>query len=355
MNTADRAEALALAAAHFPELSPPTARDMLEYVRLELGHEKILDGFQLYGGHQSRVVVPGTILHILSGNTPHAAFQTILRGLLLGSHNLVKFPAGGIGKMESFSELLPSALASKLECSRRLEEGWLRRAEALVVFGSDATVAEFRAKCPPKIPFQAHGHRVSLSVVLEDPTLESCTLAARDVSLFEQMGCLSPQVIFVGDDALGYAGALAREMERFALANPAPALPLAVQAEITHARADWEFRASGDCGVKVWKGEGWTVVLEKGADFPVSPLHRFIFVKPLPGDFPACLARFSDHLGGLGVWPGTSVNAMRFSGAGFSRICSVGRMQDTPLTWHSDSQQNLASLVRWVDFEPGLC
>lgn len=353
MNTADRAEALARAAAHFPELSPPTARDMLECVRLELGHEEILDGFQMYGGHLSRVIAPRAILHILSGNTPHAAFQTILRGLLLGSHNLVKFPSGGLGKMEGFSDLLPAALASKLECSRQLGEDWLRRAEAWVVFGSDATVAEFRAKCPPQIPFQAHGHRISLEIVLDDPGFESCALAARDVSLFEQQGCLSPQVVFVGGDAYRYAAALAREMERFA--NPAPPLPLAVQAEIAHARADWEFRASGDPGVKVWKGAAWTVVLEQSDEFPVSPLHRFVFVKPLPADLPLRLARFSNHLGGLGIWPATPANAMRFAETGFSRICAVGRMQDTPLTWHADSRQNLASLVRWVDFEPRIC
>jgi len=352
MNTADRAESLARAAAHFPELSPPTARDMIESVRLELGHEEILDGFQMYGGHLSMAVAPRTILHILSGNTPHAAFQTMLRGLLLGSHNLVKFPSGGLGKMEGFPGLLPAGLSSRLECSRQLGEDWPRRAEAWVVFGSDVTVAEFRAKCPPQIPFQAHGHRVSVGVVSDDPGLESCALAARDVSLFEQQGCLSPQVIFVGGDAFRYAEALAREMERFAAASPAPPLPLAVEAEIAHARADWDFRASGDRGVRVWKGTGWTVVFEKSEEFPDSPLHRFVFVKPLSENLPSCLARFANHLGGLGVWPGTPANAMRFAGAGFSRICLIGRMQDTPFTWHSDSRQNLASLVRWVDFEP---
>lgn len=354
MNTADRAAALAVAAAQFPELSPPTARDMIECVRLELGHEEILDGFQFYGGHLSRALAPRTILHILSGNTPHAAFQTILRGLLLGSRNLVKFPSCGLGRIEGFADLLPPELSAKLECSRRLDEDWLERAEAWVVFGSDATVEEFRAKCPPRIPFQAHGHRASMAVVLEDPELRSCAAAARDVSLFEQQGCLSPQVIFVEGDASRYAAALAKEMERYESANPAPVLPLAAQAEIAHARADWEFRASGDSGIKVWKGAGWTVVLENGADFPVSPLNRFVFVKPLPDDLTPVVGKFSGHLGGLGIWPGTPDNALRFSGAGFSRISQIGRMQETPFTWHSDCRQNLASLVRWVDFEPGV-
>lgn len=355
MNTAERAEALARAAAHFPELAPPSARDMLGCLRLELGHGEMLDGPRPYGGHLSLALAPRAILHVLSGNTPHAALQTMLRGLLLGSHNLVKFPSGGLGKMEGFASLLPGALAAKLECSRRIEDGWLDRAEAWVVFGGDSTVAEFRAKCPPHVRFQGHGHKVSLAVILEDPGFESCPLVARDVSLFEQQGCLSPQVVFVAGDARRYGEALAIEMERFARESPPPPLPVAAQAEIAHGRADWEFRASGDPGIRVWKGDGWTVVFESGGELPVSPAHRFVFVKPLPEDLPASLSGISGNLGGLGIWPSGAADAARFSAAGFSRICPVGRMQDTPFTWHADSRQNIAPLVRWVDFGPGIC
>jgi len=354
MKTRDRAEALARAAAHFPELCPPTVEDLIEGVRLELGHEEMLDGFRAYGGHLAMAVAPRTILHVLSGNTPHAAFQSMLRGLLLGAHNLVKFPSSGLGRLEHFADLLPPALAARLECSRQLREDWPGRAEAWVVFGSDATIGEFRALCPPGRPFQVHGHRISLGIVLADPGLESCALAARDVSLFEQQGCLSPQVFYVEGDAERYAEILAREMERYALVHPAPDLPTAVLAETANARAEWEFRASGDRAVRVWKGTGWTVVLEGSPDLPVSPLNRFVFVKPLTAGLEEALAKGGRHLGALGLWPCTPENAMRFSRAGFSRICPVGRMQETPFTWHADSAQNLASLVRWVDFHPGL-
>ncbi|MFZ4774752.1 MAG: acyl-CoA reductase [Terrimicrobiaceae bacterium] len=354
MNTAGRAEALALAAAHFPELYPPTARDLVECVRLELGHEEILDGFQPYGGHLSMAVAPRTILHILSGNTPHAAFQTLLRGLLLGSHNLVKFPSCGLGEMERFAEWLPPGLASKMECSRQLTENWVDRADAWVVFGNDETVAELRKKCPVEVPFQPHGHRISLGLVLDDHEGRSCAGAARDICLFEQQGCLSSQVIFVEGDALRYGEALTHEMAKYEAAHPVPSLTLESRAGIANARAEWEFRASVDPSVKVWKsaGEpGWTMVLDGSAEFPVSPGNRFIFIKPLTVFFDEWIARHSRHLGGLGIWPCTPGNALRFSSAGFSRICAIGRMQEAPFTWHGDSKQNLASLVRWVDFE----
>lgn len=352
MKTAERAEGLARAASHFPELHPPTARDLLECVRLELGHEEILDGFQLYGSHLSMAIAPEVILHILSGNTPHAPLQTLLRGLLLGSHNLVKLPACGLGAFERFFDWLPAPLAAKIETSRQLEGEWIPRANAWVVFGNDDTVAALRGQCPPGIPFQSHGHKLSLGVVLDDPELKSCPLAARDVSLFDQMGCLSPHVIYVRGDVGKYAAGLAQEMEKFQISHPAAPLSTAAMAEVAHCRADWEFRAVVAAGIKLWKGEGWTVVLEDSEEFPVSPLHRFVFVKPLPPGFPDCLGKIAAHFGGLGLWPATPGNAMRFAGAGFSRICAMGRMQETPMTWHADSRQNLASLVRWVDFHP---
>jgi len=141
-------------------------------------------------------------------------------------------------------------------------------------------------------------------------------------------------------------------MEKFQVSHPAAPLSTAAMAEVAHCRADWEFRAVVAAGIKLWKGEGWTVVLEDSEEFPVSPLHRFVFVKPLPPGFPDCLGKIAAHFGGLGLWPATPGNAMRFAGAGFSRICAMGRMQETPMTWHADSRQNLASLVRWVDFHP---
>src|SRR5471030_2978187 len=96
MNTAERASALSLAAAHFPILGPCECEELLELIRLELGHGEILDGFRPYGSHFSKAAPRSPILHIVSGNTPHAALQTLLRGLLLGAHNFIKLPSAGL-------------------------------------------------------------------------------------------------------------------------------------------------------------------------------------------------------------------------------------------------------------------
>ena len=67
--------------------------ELLEWLRLELGHPEALDGWADHGGMKARAVACSPVLHLVSGNTPHAAFQSVFLGLLVGCHNRVKLPA----------------------------------------------------------------------------------------------------------------------------------------------------------------------------------------------------------------------------------------------------------------------
>ena len=97
MNTAERATAIAKAAEPFCALlGPTTADDLLAWLRAELGSSEALDCWIDHGRAKTKAVAPGTILHVVSGNTPHAALQSLIGGLLLGSRNLVKLPRGGL-------------------------------------------------------------------------------------------------------------------------------------------------------------------------------------------------------------------------------------------------------------------
>ena len=359
-STRERAAALALAAAKFPLLGEMRADELLDVVRLELGHAEILDGFRPYGGHLARALPPRRLLHIVSGNTPHAALQSLIRGLLLGSHNRVKLPTGGLPEVVAFCAALPPALAERVEISATLPDPWLREADAVVVFGSDETIAHFRARVPVGVPFQAHGHRVSVGVVFDDPGCESVADAARDISLYDQQGCLSPHDIYVretdGLAARTYAARLAEAMEAFNRQTPRTPLGISGNAAIADLRASYAFRSANDPRVQLWTSAGstdWTVIYEEDAWFATSPLNRVVFVKPLPADLAAALAPVSGWLGAIGIWPATAENADRVALLGASRICPLGRMQFPPATWHAEGLPNLGSLVRWVDFESG--
>ena len=354
MTAEDRATHLAAAAAQFPWLGPTTATDLLALLNAELGDPQVLETFRWHGAHLSRAVAPPVILHIISGNTPAAGLQSLIRGLLLGSHNLCKLPSIGLPELLQFRDALPPSLAAGVEISSHLPAEWIERADAVVVFGNDDTLRQFRSLARPEQTFVAHGHKFSLGVIFHDPKFASVRSAARDASLFDQLGCLSPHVFYVADDPFGYAVKLADEMERFDAQQPRRALSIAEANEIRARRAELTFRAANDKSLALLQSSGstaWTVVFDANPDFPRSPLNRFIFVKPLPADLATELAPVRRHLGAIGLWPATIENARRLATLGANRLCPIGRMQLPPWTWHQDGQPALTPLVRWVDFE----
>jgi hypothetical protein len=354
MNTRERAIHLAAAAGRFPFLGAVTAADLLTLVRAELGHAEALDDFQPYGAHLAQAMPPACILHVISSNTPAAGLQSLIRGLLLGSHNFCKVPGTGLPEIAEFRTALPATLAARVEIAAELPETWLAQAEAVIVFGRDETIRHFQARMRPGQIFIAHGHKLSLGVIFEDAEFVSVTGAARDVSLFDQQGCLSPQVFFVRDTARTYAQKLAEAMNCFNTAQPRSPVSLSESNAIRVRREEIRFRAANGEPFTLWESADstdWTVVFDATPEFPGSPLNRFVFVKPLPDDFAALLAEVRPHLSACGYWPATLANARILASLGPSRLCPVGQMQVPPFTWHQDGQQVLAPLVRWIDAE----
>jgi hypothetical protein len=354
MTTAERLEIVGHAAGHFPFLGKSTSVELQEMLRNELGHAEALDRFVPRGGGLARAVPPNEILHIVAGNTPAAALQSLVRGLVLGSHNRLKLPSDGLPAVEAFRNLLPKETSGLVELSTYLSPDWLTSAEAIVVFGSDKTIEDFQRRVRPDQVFVAHGHRISFGVVFGDPTYLSIDAAARDASAFDQLGCLSPQVYYVEGDAREYAERLAGAMASYAIFNPRGAVSLGVANAIRALREETRFRSSANEACRVWQSDEsteWTVIYDEAPGFPASPLHRTIFVKPLPRDLDKELQAVRKHLSCVGIFPAISENAEKLVPCGVSRICPIGSMQTPPWTWPQDGEQTLAPLVKWISFE----
>ena len=358
MTTSEIAEAIAKAARPFPFLGEITVAALRALVRSELGDEKILDEFRPRGDNMAKAVPPAVILHVISGNTPHAGLQSLIRGLLLHSLNLCKVPRGGLPQLNAFSEELPQPLGQSIEIAESLSEEWLSRADVVVAFGSDETIEDLRSRIRPDQIFLPHGHRVSFGVIFDDPHLESPTAAASDASLYDQQGCLSPHLFYVREtsslSARRYAGALALAMESFEKDHPRRALSTAESSRVTACRETSRFLQANGAGVELWESAGstaWTVIYEDDPAFRVSPLNRVVYVKPLPIPLKPALDSVRSHLSTVGIWPCKLQLARELEDLGVSRICPIGRMQFPPLEWHPDGIQPLASMVSWLDYE----
>lgn len=359
MQTREIATHLAEAASCFPWLGPVTVEGLMGLIRTELGHEEAFDRFLPYGSHHARALGPCMILHVISGNTPHAGLQSLIRGLLIGAYNWCKIPSSGLPEIAAFREALPLELARRITIATELPGDWLDQADAVIVFGRDETVEHFRKKVRADQRFLPHAHRLSFGVVFDDPDFSSVADAAKSASLYNQQGCLSPHLYYVDPKiAREYAQRLAAAMGEFEKNDPRGPVSLPEQSDIVALRRDFAFRASlspdGEDAPALWESAdstAWTVLYDPEPQFMASCLNRVVYVKPLPADLPKAVLRVYKHLSTIGIHPATPENAAKVVLTGASRICPIGKMQFPPVTWHHDAQPVLLPLVHWVDYE----
>jgi hypothetical protein len=338
--------------------------ELLRLVREQLGHVDALDRWIVRGGRRVKAMKPRIIYHICAGNLAISAITSLAHGLILDSGNIVKLPSirDGDGatarEISAFIQGLPAALRRRASTHSYLNEVTLSGSNVIIAFGSDATMASIREKLRVDQKFIAHGHAVSL-LWLSAPgklTPKQARACAVDVLTYDQLGCLSPQAIYVPPrtniEALGEKLAQTLETEWQATANK-PLRPLGVAARIAEAR-DVAFAR----GHRVWlppsRHLGWTLLFDPNPEFSPSPLHgvipiRMVAESKLSAALKPVWGRISTvgrvgRLSSRAEW--TFLNL-----GGVSRFCPAGRMQFPPLTWHHDGRQTLAELVTWVDAE----
>jgi len=350
MTTRQRIDLLARA---YPRLFPRA--ELLRLVRGQLGHVDALDRWAARDAQRVRARAPKSIYHICAGNLAVSAVTSLAHGLVLGAHNIVKLPGDrddGSTRNEivSFIRGLPAPLRKLVETHRALDEKALRRVDAVIAFGSDATMASIREKLRFDQKFIAHGHAVSLLWLNDPKKIRACAI---DVLTYDQLGCLSPQAIYVPPEtnveALGEKLAQALETEWQALVQK-PARPLSVTARIAEAR-DVAFAR----GHRVWMPQhlGWTLIFDPDPAFTPSPLHGVIVLRRCAeAKLKNALAVVTGRISTVGVAGRLSSRLENdFLSLGVSRFCPAGRMQFPPLTWHHDGRQTLAELVTWIDVE----
>jgi hypothetical protein len=341
---------------------------------VELGHEQALERFCIHHSNArtataasqftqfSKAVPPSSILHIVGGQDPHAAIHSVMRGLLLGAHNLVKTPEEGLTELTAFRKALDPLLANEIEIASALPKHWLTESDAVIVHGDDDLIRHYRGLTRSDQIFLGRGRKLSLVVIFEDSLYESPMLVARDVSLHDQLATFSPHVVYVAEighlDPRSYAKRLATAMDEFNRRIPRRPLDPNASAHIANLRTSYRFKASENPKeTALWESEGstdWTVIFETDPLFSTSCLNRLIFVKPLPSSLAVALSAVRTRVGAVGIYPAEIQHAQTLARHEFPRICPVGKMHTPPATWHHDGGLNLAPLVRWMDFEqPG--
>jgi Acyl-CoA reductase (LuxC) len=349
----------------------------------EFGDAKRLDKFVATSAEEksnraAMAIGPELLVNIAAGNIPNPTLTSIILGLLTRSAQFVKCASGSSFLPRMFAHSIYDAdpkLGACLEVaewrggSAGLEGALFAEADCVTATGSDQTLAAIRAQLSIKTRFLGYGHRVSFGFVAAEVLHGSrakkiVAAAADDVVAWNQLGCLSPHVIYVeagGEVSPGkFAELLADELERREQTEPRGELAAEHAAVIASRRGIYEVRAAHSPETtRHWcskNSTAWTVVFEADTRFQMSCLNRFIYVKAV-SDLTAAL-QGADEIRGkvstVGVAaPEEKTNeiATQLARWGATRVCPLGQMQNPPLTWRHDGRPALGDLARWTDLE----
>jgi hypothetical protein len=354
-------------------LAPYTGAALHALVRQELGGSDRLDATR--GLHASGFATAATVL---AGAIPLPTFVAIIAPLALRTPVLVKpslhDPVSAALFARSLVERDP-LLGACVEIATFHRDdveslAALCEAECVVATGSDDAVAAVAhsfasaaasAGASPR-RFTAYGHRSSLAMLGPDVT-HGATLAnaaaalARDVALWDQLGCLSPLEVHVvsaeRNAAPRVAEALAEALAEAELRWPRGRIEASASAAIARERAEAEMR---DAAVFASRGTEWSVISEANAERRDAPLHRFVRVQPSTS-IDACLAALQPQRAQLaavalaGFGSATAELGAALAELGASRICAPGTLQSPPLRWPRDNMRVLLPFTRYCEVE----
>lgn len=368
-----------------------TADPLRRTVERELDDPRMLDG--LTDGVMA--VGPRLCVQIVSGSVPGVSVHALLRSLLVKAPTLLKPGRGDALLPRLFARGLgeeDAALADALEVvywpggATELERMAVRAAEVVVAYGSDDTVAQLRALTPASTRFVGYHHRVGVGIVGREALVRegygpagsavetAAADVARSVALFEQRGCVCPQLVYVEEGGeIGPSDFAAILAEAFsALEEELPGPPVSMEeagarqqlrgtAELQAASGAVELHHGGQRGHEGERDHGgadgaWTVILEREPVAGPGGGARTVRLRPIADatDLAEALEPLGPHLqsvgyAGLGDRLDEVTEAAGRTGA--SRVAPFGALSFPPPWWLHDGQGPLRTLLRWVELE----
>ncbi len=295
---------------------------------------------------------------IVAGNVAGAGIHEVAIALIAGAGLVVKTATAEPIFFEAFVRTLAEIDSTVASCAAVLNWGrsrtdlsaeMLASCDRVLAYGDDSTIASLHAN--DKV--LGFGSRVSAAVVAPSALAFSridtvAELLARDVVMFEQLGCLSPHQIFVVSHAPGaareFSAALAHAIEALSESMPPATLALRDACEIRSVRERARWRRIAGEPIESFEGPGleWTVVcdsrLADDLPFAVSPGFRTVTVTAAC-DFDevrrgvAAASRWIEAVAVAGDEAETVALTAMLRQVGVPYICAPGETQSPPLDW----------------------
>jgi len=327
-----------------------------------------------HGDRSVTAIGPRLCVQIVSGSVPGVSVNALIRSLLVKSPTLLKPGLGDLLLPKLFIRALREIDADLADAvavvywpggTKAVEEAALSETDVAVLYGSDDTVATLRAMAPATTRVVAYHHRFSICVVgreaLGADVERSVQQIARAVAMFDQRGCVSPNLVLVEGGAAccaeDFSALLADALADLEATIPSAALSNESAAALQQVRGTAEMHAATGGG-RVWHGgkaAPWTVIYEAEPSPGPSTSNRGVRVRAIADlrELTATLESWGPHLqtiGVAGLGERASVTALELSRIGATRLVPIEHMSFPPPWWLHDGRGVLRELVRWSEF-----
>ncbi|MFF7984235.1 acyl-CoA reductase [Streptomyces sp. NPDC007901] len=340
----------------------------------ELGGTEVLDGWREVRLPEGRIAAtrafPPRLVHIIAGNAPGVAAQTVVRGALTKAVNLLKLPSNDLFTATAILRTM-AAVAPGHPVVRSFSAVYWRGGDEsvesvlfrpqffdkLVAWGGEATIRGALKYVGPGFELVSFDPKTSISLIGREAFASAETLAqaadagAADATFFNQQACVASRFQFVEgteEEADRYAALLCERLgvaREFSSAE-GPRVPAGLREEIDVLRfLAPEYRVWGG-----YDGHGLVVRSPEPVDF--HPDGKIVNVVPV-----AALSDAVAHAGvatqTVGVYPGSRKADLRdaLACAGVQRVVSLGGAGGMPPGLSHDGFHPLRRLMRWVNDE----
>jgi hypothetical protein len=349
-------------------------RDVMAFqVEQELGGADVIDGWRAVSttsGRQACIrAFPTRLVHIIAGNAPGVAAQSVIRGALTKCVNLFKLPSNDLYSASAILRAL-STVAKGHPVARSFSAAYWRGGDVsvegklfrpqffdkIVAWGGESTIRGALKYVGPGFELVAFDPKTSISLIgetafaSEEALDEVTTLAACDATLMNQQACTSSRFQFIEgsvEDVDRYCAKLQAKLgeERpTASSTPVP-LDESIRDELDGLRAfEDDYRVFGG-----YEGRGVVVRSDAPVDFyPDNKIVNVVRVASL-GD---AVRHVSVATQTVGVYPAQRRIELRdaLCSAGAQRVVALGLAQPEAGLPH-DGFYPLHRLVRWVTDE----
>jgi hypothetical protein len=313
---------------------------------------------------------PPRLVHIIAGNAPGVAAQTVIRGALTKGVHLIKIPSNdlftatailrGLSAVAPGHPLARSFSAAYWRGGDAQVEGRLYRAQyfdKLVAWGGESTIRTAQKYIGPGFELVSFDPKTSISLIgreafgSDDCLADTAERAAIDATVMNQQACVSSRVQFIEGSVEEIDRYCALLQARLGVARPncsacGNPLPSDMRSAIEGLR-DLEpyYRVWGG-----YEGKGVVIRSEEPVDF--HPDGRVVNVVPVK-DLADALRYVTVATQTVGVYPAARKAALRnpLASAGVQRIVELGHAMTIEAGLPHDGFLPLSRFVRWLNDE----